>query len=175
MTSDQVAGVSARYKDVADGWGMSKTEAGGAWIGSAFENQNQHLEYKSTNWATGELNGGKFVDEVYEKKGNYPLAQMSAHTIEQLSNSYNTAVAGGDVATQRKIKEISETFEFRTQQGEGGEPVGQQPTAGRTGGGAPQISAPGAASVGAAVKGLHALTHSTHADTEGPVQQDRTF
>lgn len=173
MDSDQVAGISEGYAALAtEDWGMSDTEAGGAWIGSAFENQAQHIEYKNTDWETGELKGGgaDMVKEIYEKKGNYPLAQMSAHTIEQLSSTYDrargidkegNAIPGfvpseKDLEVQQKIKEIADTFEFRSQQGEvDGQPIPPRPgQAGQQ----PQVSAPGAASVNTAVQTLYKKT-----------------
>ena len=103
MTSEQVGDVSDRYASLAkDQWKMSDTQVGGAWIGAAFENQNQHLEFKNTDIKTGQrnsatgrggavLSGSKLLNEAYEKKGSYPLSQMSAHTIEQLSAAHTDA------------------------------------------------------------------------------------
>jgi len=113
MTEEQVAGIGQRYRTLAKGtWGMTDTEAGGAWIGSAFENQNQHIEFKNMSWEDGSLsgNGTKMVDELYEKKGSYQLSQMSSHTIVQLQRAYRMAEEAGDEDTMSKIKSITETF-----------------------------------------------------------------
>src|SRR5690606_27006234 len=90
MTNEQVGNIGSRYNALSKSWGMSSDEAGGAWIGAAFENQNQHLEFKGMDWQTGQLKdgGSAFVDEAFEKKGTYQLSQMSAHTISQLSDIY---------------------------------------------------------------------------------------
>lgn len=171
MTSDQVQGVSERYAGLAkEQFGMSDNQAAGAWIGAGFENQNQHLEFKNTNmdfekdssgnYKAGVLNVPKFISEVYEKKGSYPLSQMSAHTIEQLGNAYDQ----GDAATKNKVKEIVDTFVMRGGiQGMAGDGdnqvpiVGPQP-AGPIGRGDSRdiVSAPGAASVNKQIKDLHA-------------------
>jgi hypothetical protein len=91
MTNEQVEGISSRYQSLAkDQWGMTDRQAGGAWIGAGFENQNQHLEYKNTSWK-GQRDGSKLVQEMYEKKGSYPLSQMSAHTITALREEHNDA------------------------------------------------------------------------------------
>lgn len=117
MTDEQVQGISDRYADLAmDDWGLSERQAGGNWIGAAFENQNQHLEYKNTDvsYKKGQrgakINSKKLADEMYEKKGSYPIAQMSGHTITQLGKAYDEAEASGDTATMEKIKAVSETF-----------------------------------------------------------------
>lgn len=168
MTGDQVAGISQNYSDLANSWGMSGTEAGGAWIGAAFENQGQHIEYKNTDFAyengkvkgPGTLNAAKFVNEVYEKKGSYPLAQMSGHTIEQLKNAYDA----GDDTVKARVREIAETFTFRS----GGVQAveGETPIPGQRGG-TREVSAPGAASVNKQVKELY--------DHVNPDQQSPTI
>lgn len=181
MTSEQVGDLSKNYSGYAQSMGMTDSEAAGAWIGSAFENQNQHLEYKSTDWKTGNLknNGEDFVKEVYEKKGSYPLAQMSGHTIERLQESYTAAqrteqsFAGRDEATlseperatldnartQRgRVREIAETFVQRGGgvQGMAGEGDAAVPIVGR--GGGATVSAPGSASVNEKVQELARMT-----------------
>jgi hypothetical protein len=109
MTDEQVAGISQNYKALTESWGMTDNQAGGAWIGAAFENQGQHLEFKHTNWEDGSLKATAFANEVYEKKGSYQLSQMIAHTIEQLKAAYDT----GDEETKRKVQGIAETFMSR--------------------------------------------------------------
>jgi hypothetical protein len=129
----QLQGLARNFRSVAQGpggWGMDDQQAGGAWIGAAFERQNEHLEFKSTDWQTGELKvdkdtglaGGAFVEEAYQKKGSYSLAQMGSNTIEQLKKAHESAdavlasaPAGSDAAIKAqeqkdKIKAISETF-----------------------------------------------------------------
>ncbi|MEO8104912.1 MAG: hypothetical protein ABI602_01080, partial [Candidatus Saccharibacteria bacterium] len=118
-SEDQIRGLGDNYHNVTDGWGMSANQAGGAWIGAAFENQGQHLEYKYTNWKDGTMGASRpggdvksdgFVDEIYEKKGSYPLAQMSSFSVERLKDAHVAAEAIGDVDQMNKIKAISETF-----------------------------------------------------------------
>lgn len=148
-SEEQVRGISDRFQALAeDEWGQTKTQAGGSWIGASFENQNQHLEYKSTNWQTGQLKashqarradgsevqasgllGTGLVDETYEKRGSYNLAQMGSNTPLKLQEAYVAAghvLAGqdheGNAVTytaeqqavardqQEKIQAIAETF-----------------------------------------------------------------
>lgn len=120
ITDEQVEGLTSNYGAQVKSWGMSDQQAFGAWIGSGFENQNQHLEFKHTKWngATGrvELNGAALATEMYERRGSYNLAQMSAHTIEQLSTVYDTA----DEPTKRKIEAVAETFMSRYGSGTAG-------------------------------------------------------
>jgi hypothetical protein len=174
MTDDQVQGLSDNYTALSKSWGMTDNQAGGAWIGAAFENQNQHLEFKHTRFdsETGapSLNYEAFTNEVYEKKGSYPLAQMSAHTVEQLKKSYDN----GDEATKNKVRSIAETFTFRSGGGqgvveEGGALIPLQTPGGRTG--EPGVSAPGAAHINEVVQDLY-----RHVNPQGPRQipgQDR--
>lgn len=139
LTNEDVAGISERYGSLAkQQFGMTDTQAAGAWIGAGFENQNQHLEFKNTDWKTGGLQVEKFAKEAYEKKGSYQLSQMSGHTIKQLTNSthqtiseiastraaLDTARAAGNTdevakqqtiltekeATMGRLKAVSETF-----------------------------------------------------------------
>jgi hypothetical protein len=114
-TEEELQRVSSHYQTLATGqggWGMDSQQSAGTWKGSAFENQNQHLEFKhqSAGQDMGIREARKFVDEVYEKKGSYPLAQMSSNTIEELRKSYVTAYEEGDTETMKKIGSISETF-----------------------------------------------------------------
>lgn len=137
MTSEQVQGIGDRYASLAmQGWGMTENQATGAWIGAGFENQNQHLEFKNSKldlkqkpngtYGGATLDYAKFTDEVYEKKGSYPLAQMSGHTFEQLRHAYTKAQSSGDVATQDKLRAIAETFVQRG--ASGGQQIGQTGT-----------------------------------------------
>jgi hypothetical protein len=157
MTNEQVQGISDRYM----GWakadlGLTERQAQGNWIGAAFENQNQHIEYKNTDQnystSTAKLNIPKFVDEIHEKKGSYPLAQMSAHTVTQLRNAYER----GDPATQQKIKEITETFVQRGGARDIRDDQGEFAGVAQTEGGprAPQVYSSGAAHVAEEMKGL---------------------
>lgn len=127
MTSNDVQGISDRYAGLAkEQWKMSDTQAGSAWIGAGFENQNQHIEYKNTdhnyaqdssgNYQAGTINASKFANELYEKKGSYQLSQMSAHTMEKMREAYDS----GDEDTKRKIQSVAETFMSRYGSGSGG-------------------------------------------------------
>ena len=141
-------------KDVGGGWKAPGTldrtlndqEAFGEWIGASFEHQGIHLEYKSTDWKTGKLaedkltqlktsdgkaiaetglRGGAFVDEAYEKKGSYSLAQMGSNTVEQLKEAHNDAdrvlndprysaeARNKAQAQKQKVAAIAETFMSR--------------------------------------------------------------
>lgn len=116
-TEEQAQDLSNNYSAVATGpggWGNTGNQAGGSWVGASFQNQNQHLAYKHTNWDTGSFidSNGKsrsegFVDEIYEKKGSYPLAQMSSFTIEKLKQAY---AASSNDDEKKKIAAIAETF-----------------------------------------------------------------
>ncbi len=172
-TEEEVQGLASRYAAVAQGsWGMTDRQAGGAWIGAAFENQNQHLEYKGTDWRTGQVGGGgagRFVDEIYEKKGSYPLAQMSSNTVEQLKVAHREAVRTGDVDRQNKIRAITETFMH--EYGSGGVPGAPPDEGGETApgaGGRRQASTPGAAHVAERVRELAVMTGVYAAAPTGP-------
>lgn len=116
-TEEQVQGLATNYKAVATGpggWGNTDNQAAGSWVGATFQNQNQHLALKHTDWKTGSFvdSNGKsksegFVDEIYEKKGSYPLAQMSSFTIEKLKQAY---AASSNDDEKKKIAAIAETF-----------------------------------------------------------------
>jgi hypothetical protein len=129
-TDEQVRNVAENFANVATGqggWGMADGEARGAWVGAAFENQNQHLEFKYTNWANGQMNAQQaagFVEEIYQKRGSYPLSQMHADTIKRLQEAHDI----GDDDTKRKVQAVAETFMSRggggvspTQRGDDGE------------------------------------------------------
>lgn len=138
----ELQGVAGRYQSLAkDQWRMTDTEAGGAWIGASFEHQNSHLEFKNTDWKTGQLKsnqhgirGADFVKEVYEKRGSYNMAQMGSNTFEQLKHSYasadavlsdqNSTAEARLAATdhKEKIAAIAETFMHEA--GYGGGQVG---------------------------------------------------
>ncbi|HEY1064371.1 MAG TPA: hypothetical protein VGE30_03720 [Candidatus Saccharimonadales bacterium] len=160
MTDDDVQGISDRYSNLArKQWGMTDTQAGGAWIGAGFENQNQHIEYKNTNWEDGQLDAAKFSKELYEKKGSYQLSQMSAHTMKQMKHAYDV----GDDETKRRIQATAEVFMQRGGAG-GGAMVGDDdgrpimaPGAGVAGGGSRgyyQASSQGSGHVGEAVRDM---------------------
>lgn len=163
----QAQQLAQNYHHLTQAWGMSEKEAYGAWIGSAFQNQNQHLEYKYTDTATGQLKtGGSYgtkghglVEEIYNKRGSYNLAQMGPNTIEQLKVAHSDAVAKGDIDTQQKIAAISETFMHEL--GTGG-PVGfaegsEEPI--MAGGSSRRTaSTPGAAAVAERVRELAGMT-----------------
>jgi len=117
-TKDQTERLGKVYKSIAKAWGMSDTQASGAWIGSAFENQNLHLEYKYTDWKTGKMTPAKakaFLTEVFEKRGNYNLSQMTAGTIEKIMEAHEI----GDDETKGMARGIAETFMSRYGSGGG--------------------------------------------------------
>jgi hypothetical protein len=120
-TEDEVKSITDNYGRVASGsWGMSDIDAGGAWIGAAFENQNTHLQFKSTNWRTGQLdNPDRLVSEIYERRNSYNLSQMAPSTFTAIENAWDQSQdAAGDtqeVLTQKakrrsEIRAIMETF-----------------------------------------------------------------
>lgn len=119
-SDEQVEGITQRYESLAtNSWGMSANTAAGAFIGAGFENQNTHLEFKHTDPMGKKLKYDAFVQEAYEKKGSYPLANMSAHTAKQLMRAYNDPGASDERKDQ--IRAISETF---MQRGMGGAVAG---------------------------------------------------
>ncbi|MGH7241634.1 MAG: hypothetical protein ACREGB_05040, partial [Candidatus Saccharimonadales bacterium] len=115
QSEGQLQSLAKNYKAVAQGpggWGMNEDQAGGAWIGAAFERQNEHLEYKDTDWQTGDLKvdkstqatdatgkavegtglrGNGLIDEIYEKKGSYSVGQMGSNTVQQLIDAHKSA------------------------------------------------------------------------------------
>lgn len=142
-SEEEVQSIAKNYTAVArDTWGMSKRQRDSAWIGASFSNQNLHLEYKgmSEDAATGEMRLGgaggsisgynKLVDEIYERRGSYNLAQMGSNTVEELKRAHtaagnlitanSAAAAAGDAQaiatvtsardTQQKVAAIAETF-----------------------------------------------------------------
>ncbi|MBI3624455.1 hypothetical protein HY218_02360 [Candidatus Saccharibacteria bacterium] len=157
-TEEQLQGLAQNYHNVAKAWNLTDNQAAGAWIGAAFENQNQHLEYKYTDWKTGGMSADKaaeFATEVYEKKGSYPLAQMSSNTIDSLGIAYDQAVSSGDFDTQKQIQGIADTFMYRGGAGGIGA-VGEdeRPIALGGGGRVDQANTPGAAHVAEQVRKL---------------------
>lgn len=166
-TEEQTQSLSDNYHAVAQSLGMSDNQAGGAWIGAAFENQNQHLQYKHTDWQTGQMTESgrrKFVSEIYEKKGSYPLAQMGSNTIVKLQEAYKEAERTGDLDTMNHVKAISETFVNEMGMGMGaqagmvddsGTPL---PTTPGISGGRRQANTPGAAHVAERVRELADMT-----------------
>lgn len=175
ITDDEISGIGERYENLATGdggWGLSVTQAAGNLKGAGYENQNTSLEFKHMN-TDGTVNYAAFSKEIYEKRGSYPMGQMTAHTIEQLKTAYNE----GDDTTKAQVKAISETFMYRG--GAGGQAgeadgiprmdraVGGEAADAEGGGrqGFAQSSAPGAAHVAETVNELAKLTGTY---TEGP-------
>lgn len=162
----QLQHIAQQYNHVAKGpggWGMSDEQAGGVWIGAAFEHQNAHLEFKYTDWKNGSLRSKNFVDEIYEKRGSYPLAQMSSNTIEQLKNTYNDVTSTAE--TRQKIAAIAETFMHELGAGTPLAPAGAEgamvpagPETGAAGVGRRMASTPGAAHVAERVRELAVIT-----------------
>jgi hypothetical protein len=168
-TEGELQRLGSHYSTVANSWGMDDQQAQGAWIGAAFENQNQHLEYKYTDWKNGNMSaaqGKNFVNEVYEKKGSYPLAQMSSNTVEQLKQQYKVAQIAGDNDTMSKIEGITETFMHdMSSGGQIGDVEGQpiigpdgRPMLGADGRPQRQASTPGAAHISERVRELASMT-----------------
>jgi len=168
LAEDDCEDLGTRYNQLAEGvWGMTDTEALGAWNGASYENQNQHLEYKYTNSTNGQMDTQDrrrgFVDEVYEKKGSYPVAQMHGSTIKALQTAYVLAGEEGDIDQQQKIAAIAETFmheisatgDPKTPEGAGA-PTGQRMT-----------STPGAAHVAERVRELAEMTGVFHTAPTG--------
>lgn len=111
-TEDQIQNLAANYSALAESWKLDDQTAGGIWQGAAYQNQNEHLEYKYTNWKTGNIESSKandFVTEIYEKRASYPLAQMGSNTFKQLANVYDN----GDTDTKQKVQRIAENFVSR--------------------------------------------------------------
>jgi hypothetical protein len=131
-TSEQHQGVASGFRSLAkDTWGMTDSQASGAWIGAAYENQGEKLAYKHTNWETGEVDGAKYAQELYEKRGSYQASQMTAHNFETLKDEYVKAKAtslnpqlspekrAAADATKKQIESISESFMSRMSSGGG--------------------------------------------------------
>lgn len=91
QTQEEVDSIRTNYASLASSWGLNDSQAAGAWIGPAFENQNKHLEFKYTDWKTGKLKGEDFAKEVYESRGSYAMSQMNASTITALTTAYDDA------------------------------------------------------------------------------------
>ena len=189
MESGQVEGIGKRFADTANAWGMTQEQAQGAWIGSGFENQNTHLALKNTKlkYEDGKLvgtelkgGGADLLNEMYEKKGSYPLSQMSGHTIDQATVAAQNAkdVLASETSTDAekaaaqtnldKAKSVAETFMHnmggsRNEDGAPVEPGGTQPTAGtRT------VNANGAGAVNEAVYRLANVTGVVNTPPDNP-------
>ncbi len=148
-TEEQLRGIAEGYPELAKSWGMNDDQATGAWIGAAFEHQNQHLEYKNMRIGASATGAGgrsmqmasdgynNFVNEIYEKRGSYQMSQMGSNTIEELKKAHAVAVSEGNLDQQNKIAAIAETFMH-----EGGAPT-QAGTAGGEDDGPPIMTAGG--------------------------------
>jgi hypothetical protein len=177
-SESELEGITKNYGALAKGgWKMTDGEAGGAWTGAAFENQGANLSLKKTNWKDGSMSTNQqldFVNEVYEKKGSYPLAQMSSFQIEKLKEAHTSAQARGDVNTQERIRAIAETFMHEAGTAGGGyapvggpdqapQPVGAPDAVNRT----RQANTPGAAHVAERVRELAVQTGAYAAAPSG--------
>lgn len=113
QTAEEVEGISRGFNSLArEQWGMSANQAGGAWIGAAFENQNKHLEFKYTRFnedGSPRVDAAGLATEIYENRGSYNMSQMNAHTVSQLKTAFDT----GDQETKRKVQAIAESFMYR--------------------------------------------------------------
>ncbi len=178
---DDVKNLKENYGRVALAGGMSEKQAGGAWQGATFENQNQHLELKHTKWQDGSMDAGrrqKFASEAYEKKGSYAMSQMHASTIQQLGTAFDGAQADGDLDTQQKIAGVAETVVSRYG-GAGGVAgmEGERPIAAPAAGAAPgmaaaaptvQVNAQGAGNVNESFRELAVKTGVYRQRPNGP-------
>lgn len=121
-SNEEVSRIAQRYQNTADAWGMSANQRAGTLKGAGFENQNTHLEFKHMN-SDGFLNYDNFTKEMYEKKGSYPLAQMSAHTIDQLTAAYDDPNATAE--RRERLRAVAETFVQRGGMMPGMQPAGE--------------------------------------------------
>ncbi|HXR50333.1 MAG TPA: hypothetical protein VN778_04885, partial [Verrucomicrobiae bacterium] len=95
-TEQDVQRIASDYHNVAQANGLTDQQAAGAWIGAAFQNQDKHLQFKYTNWQTGQMDADQresFMSEIYEKRGSYNMAQMHAGTIGQVIQANRDAQA----------------------------------------------------------------------------------
>ena len=196
-SEEEATGISKRYNSLATKqWGMTDAQAGGAWIGAAFENQNSRLEYKYTDWANGgslkrgdvttaagekqkTALGAGLVDEIYDKRGSYSVAQMGSTTIGQLQEAYKDAslmTAGFDANGNRvtysaeqisaatdqkqKIEAIAETFmhQYGSVGGEADDVARQIASQSAQAGGSRTANTPGAAHTAERVRQLAEMT-----------------
>lgn len=181
-SEEEVQSIAKSYPSLATkAWGQSDSRATSTWIGSSFGNQNLHLEYKNMRMGSSgamELNdvGRKsFVNELYERRGSYNVAQMTSNTIEELKNSYVSAqarAASGDLEAldqSQKIAAIAETFMHEAgmgggvvgMTGDGSVPVTSDPSSRR------QASTPGSAHTSERVRELAELTRVLGASPAG--------
>jgi hypothetical protein len=108
-TEEDVERIRTQFGATAQAMGVSDESAAGMWIGAAFENQNQHLQFKYTNWQDGSMDqdqARKFSEEVYQKKGSYAMSQMHSQTIESLMDA-------GDDDTKARVAAVAETWMVR--------------------------------------------------------------
>lgn len=174
-TEEEVQGVAQNFNNVADAWHMSDGRRDNAWIGAAFANQNKHLEYKrmKRDTATRQMalnygGQGQLVDDIYENRGSYNLAQMGSNTIEELKRAYTAADSSTapDAADRKmKIAAIAETFMH--QYGNAAGIQQNQPGTGGALGGGRQASIPGAAHVAERVVELAKITGAYNAGPAG--------
>jgi hypothetical protein len=119
--------VVSNFHSTVDSWGISEQQKQGIWKGSGFENQNASLMYKHTKQST-DANGVQttsfdhkgFMNEIYEKKGTYPMAQMDATTISRMTEAADLAKKTGDMDLLGKSQSIAETMQDRMRPASGG-------------------------------------------------------
>lgn len=115
QTDDDRAHLAENYDQVAlKSWGMTGDQANGVWTGASFENQNNNLQFKyikrngpvdkQTGVRAPEFDSAGYVNEVYEKRGTYPMSQMDATSINRLTDAYTEIDALGDQATQQQLE-----------------------------------------------------------------------
>lgn len=118
MTTENVNHLRNDFAGVAtEAWGMSDTQANSAWTGAKFENQNQHLNLKGSDWK-GNLDSRAYLREAYEKKGSSDISRMSASAITDIGRAYDDAVNKGDTEAIQWAQGIMETF-MQRQSGSG--------------------------------------------------------
>jgi len=172
ITEEDAQNVAQNFHTLAGegGWNLNNDQMQGVWMGSAYSNQNQHLEYKhmkqanataTTAAAAGALSDQNFVKEMYEKRGSYNLAQMNSNTIEELKNSYRRAMAapgGPDYNTMQQIESITETFMHDSGMRGVGGMAGGTPVPGGAASADRTVSVPGAGHVAERVRELADIT-----------------
>lgn len=186
-TEEELQHVSDNYQNVAKGaWNMTDSEAGGAWIGAAFDNQGQNLQFKHTSWNSGgapmELGQAqKYISEVYEKKGSYPLSQMSSQSIQKLKEAHSvvSGANGGTIDPNSMARAQSIAGTFMHELGGGGQigvgPNDEPVNAAGGGSGRRMVSTPGAAHVAERVREFAEQTGARIGEPSGTYVPDPTY
>lgn len=104
-TQEQQDNLVRSFGETAEEWGMSSSQAQGAWIGAGFANQDQNLQWKHASWqgttdAAGNTKfsmntgGTKLIEEMDEKKGSYEAGRQNADTWSTMSDTVVEAHQG---------------------------------------------------------------------------------